>query len=147
MAIGLALLFRGIGPWLAAGKFGVPVLTVSPESAAVGDTLTARVALTPTQDVVVESVTFTLVAFDVTDVREDESSRSRTREQETEAYSLDREVEGAKLTAGKKRTFKTTFRIEKVWPSVGGRLRWAVRVHIAYAGYPDYHGETPTDVE
>jgi hypothetical protein len=145
LVTGLALLWRGVGPTLAARRFGVPVMRLSPDHVGLGETLTARVKVTPPERVVVERVTFTLVAYDVTMVSTDDSPFQK-REQASECFSNEREIAGATLAARESKTFKARFRIEKVLPSDGGRLRWAVRVHVAYAGYPDYHGEMAADV-
>ncbi len=141
--VGLFLVYRGVAPALAAGRFGVPRITVTPKQARTGDELKVVVSLAPKRHVDVEKVTIELIARSVV-VTHDVSGRST--ESSSECYEDTKDLDGAKVLAGKKKRFVAAFPIKHVYAAVGGHLRWSIRVHVAYAGFPDWEAEIPVNV-
>jgi hypothetical protein len=142
LALGIHLVRKALGPSIAEGRFGVPEIACDPERPTMGGDLVVKVRLRPTRDVEVEQVIVDLLAYDVTMQEQDD----RRVEQESEVHSDPRTVSGARLTAGKRKTFKARFAVPKVWASVEGRLRWRVRVRVEYRGGPAWENELPIRV-
>lgn len=143
LGLGARSVVRAVGPALAARRFGEPVVTVTPSTARVGDDLEIAVAVRARVEATVERVRIELVAWDVTTRKE---SRGRTRVQEVEAHRDGPVLPGRSIRAGKRATFRAKVRVPEVWPSVDGRLRWAVQVEVALAGSPDWQQETAVHV-
>jgi len=128
-----------LGPMLAERRYGTPEVTITPQNGAhIGEDIDVMVVLRPLRAVDVEKVVVQLIGYDVTRHRDDDD---REREQEWECFSREKAVELGPIAARKRKVARVALPVPKVWPSIDGKLRWRVRVKVAYRGASDWDDE------